>query len=322
MLKTRMLGRDGLEVSEIGLGCMPYGGRDDDEAVARLHRAIDLGCSFFDTAPAYGPLWNEALVGRATCDRRDRVVIASKFGLAMSDTATITGVDSRPEQIRASVEASLKRLRTDRIDLLYQHTVDPAVPIEDVAGVVKELIAQGKALAFGLSNAPPELIRRAHTVQPVAALESEYSLFERAVETEVLPCVRALGIGFVAYSPLGRGLLTGAAPRAEELPAEDWRAANFPRIQGENFDANMRLVATFRAMAQAKGCTAGQLALAWLLHQGPDIVPIPSTRRISSLEENLGAAEVSLSAADLTEIERFLAEHPVSGDRMAPLPAV
>jgi aryl-alcohol dehydrogenase-like predicted oxidoreductase len=321
MLKLRKLGCEGLQVSEIGLGCMPYGGRNDDEAVARLHHAIELGCTFFDTAPAYGPFWNEELVGRSVYDRRDRVVIASKFGLDMSDTATISGVNSRPEQIKAGVEASLKRLRTDRIDLLYQHTVDPAVPIEDVAGAVKELIDQGKALYFGLSNAPPDLIRRAHAVQPVSALESEYSLFEREVEAEIIPCTRELGIGFVAYSPLGRGLLTGAAPRAEDLPPDDWRANNFPRIQGENFDANMLLVRFFQATAARKGCSAGQLALAWLLHQGPDVVPIPSTRRISTLEENLAAASVTLTPADLAEIEQFLADHAVAGERAANIPA-
>jgi aryl-alcohol dehydrogenase-like predicted oxidoreductase len=321
MVRTRKLGREGLQVSEIGLGCMPYGGRNDDEAVARLHRAIELGCSFFDTAPAYGPFWNEELVGRAVHDRRDKVVIATKFGLDMADTANITGVNSRPERIRAEVEDSLRRLRTDRIDLLYQHTVDPAVPIEDVAGAVKDLIAQGKALHFGLSNAAPDIVRRAHAVQPVSALESEYSLFERAVEAAVLPCVRELGIGFVAYSPLGRGLLTGSAPRAEELPPDDWRAANFPRIQGEAFDANMRLVDFFRLLGARKGCTPGQIALAWLLHQGEDVVPIPSTRRIASIEENLAAAKVYLSPDDLADIDRFLASHQVVGDATANVPA-
>jgi aryl-alcohol dehydrogenase-like predicted oxidoreductase len=315
MLKKRKLGTQGLEASEIGLGCAPYGGKNDAEAVTRLHHAIELGCTFFDTAPAYGPFWNEELVGRAVQDRRARVVIATKFGLEMADTTMITGVNSRPEHIRASVDASLKRLRTDRIDLLYQHTVDPEVPIEDVAGTVRELIEAGKALYFGLSNAPPDLIRRAHAVQPISALESEYSLFERDVEATVLPCVEELGIGFVAYSPLGRGLLTGAAQRAEDLPSDDWRAANFPRIQGANFDANMRLVEFFKEKAAGKGCTSGQIALAWLLHQGDYIVPIPSTRRIKSLEENLGAASIALSRADLVEIDRFLAEHCVVGER-------
>jgi aryl-alcohol dehydrogenase-like predicted oxidoreductase len=313
ILKRRKLGTQGLEVSEIGLGCAPYGGRNDAEAVSRLHRALDLGCNFFDTAPAYGPFWNEELVGRAIHDRRARVVIATKFGLEMADTATITGVNSRPEHIRASVDASLKRLRTDRIDLLYQHTVDPNVPIEDVAGSVKDLIEGGKASYFGLSNAPPDIIRRAHAVHPVSALESEYSLFERGVETAILPCVRELGIGFVAYSPLGRGLLTGAAPRAEELPPEDWRAANFTRIQGANFDANMRVVEFFKEHADRKGCTSGQIALSWLLHQDDHTVPIPSTRRVKYLEENIGAAAVTLSPAELAEIDRFLAEHSIAG---------
>ena len=256
-LIKRKLGTQGLEVSQIGLGCAPYGGRNDAEAVARLHRALDLGCNFFDTAPAYGPFWNEELVGRAVHDRRERVVIATKFGLEMADTATITGVNSRPEHIKASVDASLKRLRTDRIDILYQHTIDPNVPIEEVAGAVKELIEGGKVLFFGLSNAPPDLIRRAHAVHPVSALESEYSLFERGVEAAILPCVRELGIGFVAYSPLGRGLLTGAAPRAEELPPEDWRAANFTRIQGANFDANMRVVGFLHGSCRQQGLHAG-----------------------------------------------------------------
>jgi aryl-alcohol dehydrogenase-like predicted oxidoreductase len=317
MLKTRKLGGQGLEVSEIGLGCMPYSDRDDEAAVARLHRAIELGCTFFDTAPAYGPFWNEELVGRSVAGRRDQVVIATKFGVDMADPATLLGVNSRPENIRASVEASLKRLGTDRIDLLYQHAVDPDVPIEEVAGTVKALIQAGKVLYFGLSNAPPDLIRRAHAVHPVSAVESEYSLFVRDVEAQVLPCVRELGVGFVAYSPLGRGLLTGAAPRAEELPKDDWRAEHFSQLRGENYDANMRIVAAFRQLAARKRCTAGQLALAWLMHQGPDVVPIPSTRRISSLEENLGAAAVAITPAELAEIDRFIAQNPMVGD--APL---
>jgi aryl-alcohol dehydrogenase-like predicted oxidoreductase len=318
MLKTRKLGTQGLEVSEIGLGCMgmsfAYGTPDDDESVATIHRAIDLGCTFLDTAEVYGPFTNEELLGRALKDRRQQATIATKFGWRIVDGKNV-GLDSRPAHIREVVEASLRRLQTDRIDLLYQHRVDPEVPIEDVAGAVKDLIAAGKVRFFGLSEASVATIRRAHAVQPLSALQSEYSLFERGVEAEILPAIRELEIGFVPYSPLGRGFLTDAAKRAEELPATDWRAKNDPRLQGENFDANLRLASFVREVAQAKGATGGQVALAWLLQQGEDIAPIPGTKRRKYLEENLAAAALTLSQAELGRITAFLGEFRTSGNR-------
>jgi aryl-alcohol dehydrogenase-like predicted oxidoreductase len=318
MLKTRKLGTQGLEVSEIGLGCMgmsfAYGTSDDDESIATIHRAIEFGCTFLDTAEVYGPFTNEELLGRALKDRRQQVTIATKFGWKIVDGKNV-GLDSRPAHVREVVEASLKRLQTDHIDLLYQHRVDPEVPIEEVAGAVKDLIAAGKVRFFGLSEASVATIRRAHAVQPVSALQSEYSLFERSVEAEILPAIRELRIGFVPYSPLGRGFLTGAATRAEELPASDWRAKNDPRIQGDNFEANMRLASFVREVAEAKGATGGQVALAWLLQQGEDIVPIPGTKRRKYLEENLAAAALPLSPVELSRIAAFLGEFRTSGNR-------
>jgi aryl-alcohol dehydrogenase-like predicted oxidoreductase len=318
MLKTRKLGTQGLEASEIGLGCMgmsfAYGTADDDESIATIHRAIDLGCTFLDTAEIYGPFTNEELLGRALKGRRQQVTIATKFGWKIVDGRSV-GLDSRPAHIREVVEASLKRLQTDHIDLLYQHRVDPEVPIEDVAGSVKDLIASGKVLHFGLSEASVATIRRAHAVQPLSALQSEYSLFERGVEAEILPAVRELRIGFVPYSPLGRGFLTGAARRADKLPATDWRAKNDPRLQGDNFDANMRLASFVREAAQTRGATASQVALAWLLQQGEDIIPIPGTKRRKYLEENLVAAALTLSETELSSITAFLKEFRTSGNR-------
>jgi aryl-alcohol dehydrogenase-like predicted oxidoreductase len=318
MLKTRKLGTQGLEVSEIGLGCMgmsfAYGTPDDDESIATIHCAIDLGCTFLDTAEVYGPFTNEELLGRALKDRRQQVTIATKFGWRIVDDKNV-GLDSRPAHIREVVEASLRRLQTDHIDLLYQHRFDPEVPIEDVAGAVKDLIAAGKVRFFGLSEASVATIRRAHAILPLSALQSEYSLFERGVEAEILPAIRELEIGFVPYSPLGRGFLTDAAKRAEELPTTDWRAKNDPRLQGENFDANMRLASFVREVAQAKGVTGGQVALAWLLQQGEDIVPIPGTKRRKYLEENLAAAALTLSQTELGRITAFLREFRTSGHR-------
>jgi aryl-alcohol dehydrogenase-like predicted oxidoreductase len=318
MLKTRKLGTQGLEVSEVGLGCMgmsfAYGTPDDDESIATIHRAIDLGCTFLDTAEVYGPFTNEELLGRALKGRRQQVTIATKFGWRIVD-GKIVGLNSRPAHVREVVEASLKRLQTDRIDLLYQHRVDPEIPIEDVAGAVKDLIAAGKVRFFGLSEASVATIRRAHAVQPLSALQSEYSLFERGVEAEILPAIRELGIGFVPYSPLGRGFLTEAARRAEELPATDWRAKNDPRLQGDNFDANIRLARFVREVAQSKGATGSQVALAWLLQQGEDIVPIPGTKRRKYLEENLAAATLTLSDTELSGIAAFLKEFRASGSR-------
>jgi aryl-alcohol dehydrogenase-like predicted oxidoreductase len=320
MLKTRKLGREGLAVSEIGLGCMgmtyAYGTPDDEESIATIHRAIELGCTFLDTAEIYGPFTNEELLGRALKGRRHEVTIATKFGFRFGNG--VPGLDSRPEHIKQVIDASLGRLQTDHIDLLYQHRVDPEVPIEDVAGAVKDAIAAGKVRYFGLSEASVDTIRRAHAVQPVSALQSEYSLFERGVESKVLPALRELGIGFVPYSPLGRGFLTGQARRAEELPAGDWRAANDPRIQGSNFDANVKLADFVKTLAAEKSATPGQIALAWLLQQGDDLVPIPGTKRRKYLEENLGAASVHLTQADLDRVRAFLADHQPAGSRYMP----
>ncbi|WP_118185074.1 aldo/keto reductase [Paraburkholderia phosphatilytica] len=320
MLNTRKLGREGLAVSEIGLGCMgmsyAYGTPDDTESIATIHRAIELGCTFLDTAEVYGPFANEELLGRALKGRRHEVTIATKFGFRFDNG--VRGLDSRPEHIKEVIDASLKRLQTDHIDLLYQHRVDPAVPIEDVAGAVKDAITAGKVRYFGLSEAGVDTIRRAHAVQPVSALQSEYSLFERGIEDKVLPALRELGIGFVPYSPLGRGFLTGTAKRAEELPADDWRAANDPRIQGSNFDTNVKLADFVKALANERSVTPGQIALAWLLAQGDDLVPIPGTKRRKYLEENLGAASIRLTQAELDRIRAFLDEHETAGTRYLP----
>ncbi len=286
-----------------------YGVPDDTESVATVHRALELGCDFFDTAEIYGPFVNEELLGRALRDRRDEAIIATKFGWHITPEGQRTGPDSRPEHIREVLEQQLRRLGTDHIDLLYQHRVDPNVPIEDVAGTVGEFVQAGKVKYFGLSEAGADVIRRAHATFPVTALQSEYSLWERNLESEVIPVARELGIGLVPYSPLGRGFLTGTAQRAEDYPENDYRR-NDPRFQGANFDVNAKAADTVRAMAERKGVTAAQLALAWLLHQGPDLVPIPGTKRRTTLEENLAAAEVELSAEELSELEL-----PVSGDR-------
>lgn len=312
MLKKRKLGQQGLEVSEIGLGCMgmsyAYGTPDDAESVATLHRAIELGCTFLDTAEIYGPFTNEELLGRALAGRREQVVLATKFGFDIVDGKRV-GLDSRPAHIRQAVEGSLKRLKTDHIDLLYQHRVDPKVPIEDVAGTVKELIDEGKVRYFGLSEAGVDAIARAHEVQPVSALQSEYSIWERNLEENVIPALRARGIGLVPFSPLGRGFLTGTAKRAEDYPAEDYRSHSDPRLQGANFDANMRIADIVKEVAAKHGAKPSQVAIAWLLMKGDDLVPIPGTKRRKYLEENLGAAALSLSAEDM----RALDEATVSG---------
>jgi aryl-alcohol dehydrogenase-like predicted oxidoreductase len=317
MLPKRTLGTQGLVVSALGLGCMgmshAYGTPDDTESIATIHRAIELGCSFIDTAEVYGPFANEELLGRALEGRRGQVQLATKFGFVFSK-GRIQGMDSRPEHLRAVVEASLKRLRTDRIDLLYQHRVDPAVPIEDVAGAVKDLIGEGKVLHFGLSEAGVDTIRRAHAVQPVSALQSEYSIWERNIEADVLPLLRELGIGMVPFSPLGRGFLTGAGKRAEDYAPDDYRAKGDPRLQGDNFDRNMAIAGMVKDIAAAHGAAPAQVALAWLLAQGDDIVPIPGTKRRSYLEQNLGAVDLVLTGED----RRRLGEVGVAGERYTP----
>lgn len=317
MLQKRSLGTQGLEVSSLGLGCMgmsqSYGAFDDAESVATLHRALELGVTFLDTAEVYGPFTNEALLGRALAGRRDQVVIATKFGFHIQDN-TMSGTNSRPEHIRAVADASLTRLGTDHIDLFYQHRVDPAVPIEDVAGAVGELVQQGKVRFFGLSEAGAANIRRAHAVHPVSALQSEYSLWERNLEAEIIPLLRELGIGLVPFSPLGRGFLTGTAQRAEDYPEGDFRRGD-PRFQGENFTANMRAADTVRAVAGAHGVKPGQVALAWLLHKGPDIVPIPGTKRRTYLEENVAAADIVLSSDDMARMDEALRPDLVAGAR-------
>src|SRR5215213_11719514 len=302
-MQQRKLGTQGLTVSCLGLGCMgmtwAYGtDRDEGEAIATIHEAIDLGVNFLDTAEVYGPFTNEELVGKAVKGRRDDVVIATKFGFVFDEAGRITAADSRPEHIRGVVNASLKRLQTDYIDLLYQHRVDPAVPIEDVVGAMAEFVRAGKVRYLGLSEAGPSTLRRAMKVHPISALQSEYSLFERDVEAEVLPTCRELGIGFVPYSPLGRGFITGQVKRAEEYAADNDNRKNMPRFQGEHFDRNMRRAEAVRALAARKGITAGQLALAWLLDRGEDIVPIPGTKRRTYLRENAGAANVRLTVED------------------------
>jgi aryl-alcohol dehydrogenase-like predicted oxidoreductase len=317
MLTKRKLGRQGLEVSALGLGCMgmsqSYGTPDDRESIATIHRALDLGVTFFDTAEAYGPYTNEELLGRALKGRRDGVVIATKFGFRFKG-GEVAGTDSRPEHIKEVAEASLRRLGTDHIDLFYQHRVDPAVPIEDAVGAMAELVDEGKVRFLGLSEAGEDTIRRAHAVHPISALQSEYSLWERNMEERIIPVLRELGVGLVPFSPLGRGFLTGTARRAEEYPEGDYRRGD-PRFQGENFDANMRAASVVRELAERKGATPGQVALAWLLHKGSDIVPIPGTKRRRYLEENVGAADLVLSPAEMQQLDAALPPETVAGPR-------
>ena len=294
--------------------------RDDEESIATIHRAIELGVTFLDTAEAYGPFKNEELLGRALKTlgngARDRVVIATKFGFRF-ESGAIAGTDSRPAHIREVVEGSLRRLQTDRIDLLYQHRVDPTVPIEDVVGTMADLVREGKVRYLGLSEAGEKTIRRAHAVHPISALQSEYSLWERNLEPRIIPLLRELGIGLVPFAPLGRGFLTGAVKRAEEYPAGDFRRGD-PRYQGENFDANVRAATAVREIASHKGATPGQIALAWLLHQGRDIVPIPGTKRRAYLEENVAAADVRLTPQEMATLDAALAPERIAGPRYAP----
>ena len=316
-MKTRLLGNSGLEVSAIGLGCMglSYGygpAAERQAAIGLIRRAVELGVTFFDTAEAYGPFTNEELLGETLAPCRDRVVIATKFGFAGGDVQR--GMDSRPENIRAVAEAALRRLRTDRIDLFYQHRVDPNVPIEEVAGAVKELIREGKVKHFGLSEAGVQTIRRAHAVQPVAAVQSEYSMWWRQPEQEVLPACEELGIGFVPFSPLGKGFLTGAIDETTTFDRTDFRNV-VPRFSPEARKANQALVDLIGRIAAKRGATRAQIALAWVLARKPWIVPIPGTTKLHRLEENLGAAALELTADDLAEIERALAKVTVQGER-------
>jgi aryl-alcohol dehydrogenase-like predicted oxidoreductase len=317
VLNRRRLGTQGLEVSAVGLGCMgmsqSYGAADERESIATIHRALELGVTFFDTAEVYGPFTNEDLVGRALEGRRRDLVIATKFGFRIVEGKP-SGFDSRPEHVREAVEGSLRRLRTDYIDLLYQHRVDRAVRIEDVVGAMSDLVREGKVRYLGLSEAGESTLRRAHAVHPISALQSEYSLWERNLEARIIPLLRELGIGLVPFAPLGRGFLSGSAKRAEEYPDDDFRKGD-PRFSGANFDANMRAAAAVREMAAKKGVTPAQIALAWLLHRGEGIVPIPGTKRRSYLEENVGAVAIRLSPAEMAALDSALAPDKVAGPR-------
>ena len=317
-MDKRNLGDQGLVVSELGLGRMGmsefYGTGDEDESIATIHRAIELGITFLDTADMYGPFTNEELVGRAIAGRRDEVVIATKFGNERAEDGTRVGVNGRPEYVHRACDASLRRLGVDHIDLYYQHRVDPDTLVEETWGAMKELVEAGKVRYLGLSEAAPSTIRRAHRVHPISALQTEYSLWSRDVEDEILPTVRQLGIGFVAYSPLGRGFLTGQIRRFEDLPEGDFRRTS-PRFQGENFQKNLELVDRVKEIASEKGVTPGQLALAWLLHQGKDIVPIPGTERREYLEENARAVDVELTEEDLSRIEGAAPVGAAAGER-------
>ncbi|QXQ07547.1 aldo/keto reductase [Sphingosinicellaceae bacterium] len=320
-MQQRNLG-DGLTVSALGLGCMGmtgvaglpamYGVTDEAEAIATVHRAIDIGVTFFDTAEVYGPFANEELLGRAIAGRRDGLIIATKFGFKFEGGAR--GLDSSPAHVRDVCEASLKRLGVEQIDLFYQHRVDTAVPIEDTVGALAELVAEGKIAHIGLSEAAPETLRRAAAVHAIAALQSEYSLWERGVEDDILPTCREFGIGFVPYSPLGRGFLAGTAKRAEEYPKGDYRA-NDPRYQGANYDANLRALEAVKTVADRHEVSAARVALAWLLAQGPDIVPIPGAKRRVTLEDSMAAADVVLTAADLAELDAASPAGGTSGER-------
>jgi aryl-alcohol dehydrogenase-like predicted oxidoreductase len=324
-MERRRLGTQGLEVSAMGLGCMGmsefYGSTDEDEAVRTIHRALELGITFLDTADMYGPFTNERLVGRAIADRRDSVELATKFGNVRGEDGSRGGIRGDAEYVRQACDASLERLGVEYIDLYYQHRVDKKVPIEETVGAMKELVEAGKVRHLGLSEASPETIRRAHAVHPITALQTEYSLWSRDPEEHILPTVRELGIGFVAYSPLGRGFLSGRFRSPSDFPDDDFRRYH-PRFQGENFERNLQLVERVEEMASSKGVTAGQLALAWVLHRGDDVVPIPGTKRVRYLEENAAAADVSLSEDDLARLEEIAPTGVAAGDRYADMSSI